>query len=334
MTKVLIRGEGIAGSCCARLLNQAGLHICVAKLNRPKLPAIMMSETTQKLLMDVFETSDLFANLPRIRRRIVLWGADSRPMTLPHSAVVVSEQELLSRIQQRLERDDELAEAAPDWTVFASAALHPSSVEHHFGSRIAAASAVQLRSDSDIEACWTESVENGWLFLLPGAERSGWLLSVGDAVEPLLEKSRLIQGQLLDVRPPNGKFICHPRIVQPLAERGWIACGTAAVGFDPLCGDGTGNAIREAVLGSAVIRAANEHLDVDSLVAHYRARVLAGFTRHLKQCLDFYAAGHCGPWWDHQVLELKRGMEWCAQQSACVAGFHYRLNGFVLEPVD
>ena len=54
MTTVLIRGEGIAGSCCARLLDQAGLQVCVAKVNRPKLPAIMMGEITQKLLMDVF----------------------------------------------------------------------------------------------------------------------------------------------------------------------------------------------------------------------------------------------------------------------------------------
>ena len=331
MTTVLIRGEGIAGSCCARLLTQVGLHICVAKLNRPKLPAIMMGEITQKLLMDVFDRQDLFTDLPRIRRRIVLWGANSRPMTLPHSAVVVSEQVLLTRIQQRLERA-ELAEGAPDWTVFASTGLQPSSVEHHFGSRVAAASAVQLRPDSDIEACWIESVENGWLFLLPGAERSGWLLSVGDAVEPLMERSRLIRGQLLQAHPPRGEFPCHPRIAQPLAECGWIACGTAAVGFDPLCGDGTGNAIREAILGSAVIRAAGEHADVDRLVAHYRARVLAGFTRHLKLCLDFYTAGHCGPWWDDQLRDLKRGLEWCAQRNVGVNGFHYRLNGFVLEP--
>jgi flavin-dependent dehydrogenase len=333
MTTILIRGEGIAGSCCARLLHQAGLHVCIAKLNRPKLPAIMMGEIAQKLLTDVFETQDLFADLPRIRRRIVLWGTDSRPITLPHSAVVISEQVLLTRIQQRLECD-ESAQATPDWTVFASTAVQPSSVEYHFGSRIAAASAVQLRPDCDIEACWIESIENGWLFLLPGGGRSGWVLSVGDAVELLLERSRLIRGQLLEVHPAKGKFQCHPRIVQPLAECGWIACGTAAVGFDPLCGDGTGNAIREAILGSAVIRAANEDLNVDHLVAHYRARVLAGFARHLKLCLDFYTAGHCGPWWEDQLHELKRGLEWYAQQSAGVTGFHYRLNGFVLEPAD
>jgi len=333
MTSILIRGEGIAGSCCARLLDQAGLAVWLSGLNRPKLPAIMMGDIAQKLLMDVFDNVDLFVDLPRIRRRIVLWGTDSKPMVLPHSAVVISEQALLSRIYQRSE-PSEFAQSAPDWTVFASTAMQPSSVEHHFGSRLAAASAVQLRPDCDSEACWTESIENGWLFLLPGGARSAWLLSVGDSSDLLLEKSRLIQGQLLKVHPPKGSFVCHPRIVQPLAERGWIACGTAAVGFDPLCGDGTGNAVREAILGSAVIRAASEHLDVDPLVAHYRARVLAGFARHLKLCLDFYTAGRCGPWWDDQLCELKRGLDWCAQQSAGMTGFHYRLNGFVLEPAD
>ena len=187
MTTVLIRGEGIAGSCCARLLDQAGLQVCVAKVNRPKLPAIMMGEITQKLLMDVFETQDLSPTGPQLQTPTVLWVRTPWLMTLPHSAVVVSEQVLLTRVQQQLERIGS-AEAAPDWTVFASTALQPSSVECHFGSRMAAASAVQLRLDSDIEACWIESVENGWLFLLPGAGRSGWLLSVGDGVDALTKK--------------------------------------------------------------------------------------------------------------------------------------------------
>ena len=63
----------------------------------------MMGEITQKLLMDVFETQDLFADVPRIRRRIVAWGADSRPITLPHSAVVMSEQVLLTRMTVTVE---------------------------------------------------------------------------------------------------------------------------------------------------------------------------------------------------------------------------------------
>src|SRR4051812_50070261 len=96
---VLIRGEGVAASCCARLLDRAGLPLAFETVNRPKLPAIMLSDGTQQLLAGVFERSDLFERLPRISKRVVLWGARAEPMSFPHAAVVISEQTLLSRIQ-------------------------------------------------------------------------------------------------------------------------------------------------------------------------------------------------------------------------------------------
>src|SRR5262245_56682484 len=178
MSTVFIRGEGIAASCCARLLGSAGFRVTVDAAHRPKLPAVMLSETTQKLLRDVFDRQDLFTGLPRIPRRVVLWGRDSEALTLLHSAVVVPEQLLLERIHQRLpqKQQQQCEEAA--WTIFAASPLGVTSVEHHFGSRIATASPVMLKPGCDDEACWIESLEPGWLFLLPVGERNGWLLSV------------------------------------------------------------------------------------------------------------------------------------------------------------
>jgi hypothetical protein len=66
-----------------------------------------------------------------------------------------------------------------DWTIFASTPFYSSSIEHHFGSRIASASPVRLQPRHDAEACWIESLETGWMFLLPTSTESGWLLSVG-----------------------------------------------------------------------------------------------------------------------------------------------------------
>src|SRR6266481_2151102 len=192
MAEVLIQGEGIAASCCLRLLRHAGLRVAVDAMLRPKLPAVMLSETTQHLLRDVFEREDLFAAFPRIRRRVVKWEQNGEPLVLPHSAIIVSEKELLDRIQQGLAPGGEMKIGQADWTVFASSPLPPSSVEYHFGSRQAAASAVMLQRTCDAEACWIESLESGWLFLLPSGEGSGWLLSVGDSVESLLLPSRLI----------------------------------------------------------------------------------------------------------------------------------------------
>ena len=110
---------------------------------------------------------------------------------------------------------------------------------------------------------------------------AGWLLSVGDGTESLLAGSRLVVKQLSDAGAPGSRFPSHPRIADPLCGAGWLTCGTAALGFDPLCEDGAGHAVREAIQASAVVRAAGAGGDVDALIAHYQWRLLAGFARHL-----------------------------------------------------
>jgi hypothetical protein len=330
---VLIRGEGVAACCCTHLLGRAGIPLIVETAQRSKVPAIMLGEATQKLLADVFDRRDLFDGLPRINKRVVAWGKNSDPLALLHSAVVVSEDALLDRIQSGLPRPAPAPASEAVWTIFASRPLPGSSEEHHFGSRMAAASAVKLKTGCDPDACWIESLDNGWLFLLPGAERA-WLLSVGGPAEALLARSRLISEQIVETSASRGSFPSHPRIADPLCEPGWLACGTAALGFDPLCGDGTGHAVREAILASAVVRAGIEGADVDALVAHYRTRLVAGFKRHLEACREFYQGGRSGPWWDQELNSLDRGLEWCGRQLDSATRFRFRLSGFALEAID
>ena len=62
MKTISIRGGGIAACCCTRLLRQAGFRVVAAQADRPKLPAIMLGETTQQLLLDVFESKELLAD--------------------------------------------------------------------------------------------------------------------------------------------------------------------------------------------------------------------------------------------------------------------------------
>src|SRR5689334_4298295 len=99
MATVVIRGDGVAACCCARLLERGGLRPLIEVGNRARVPALMVGEATQNLLNDVFERHDLFEGLPRIHKRVVSWGADSRAVEVPHSAVVVSEQALLDRLR-------------------------------------------------------------------------------------------------------------------------------------------------------------------------------------------------------------------------------------------
>jgi hypothetical protein len=323
-----IRGTGVAASCCAHLLEAAGFRVCLAESQRPRIPAILVSEAAQALLRDVFGRPDLFDGLFRIDRRVVAWEPGSPPVTLPHQAVAISEEALLELL--RPERDESAAADMAGWTIYTSRPL-PGSVEQlRFGSRMASIVPVDLK-DAGPPACWIEALECGWLFLIPTSPAGGWLVSIGGPHEVLLAESRLIADQVRVSGPAGAPFPAYPAIADPLCAPGWLAGGAAALWFDPLCGDGTGNAVREAILASAVIRAASAGDNADRLLSHYRARLTAGFARHLELCRGFYVSGNRGPWWEQEIASLEGGMAWCRQALGAENVNHYRLRGFELQ---
>lgn len=310
-----IRGDGVAARCCGHLLTQAGYRVSMEKRDRARVPVIMLSVAAQRLIRDIFQRDDLFLDLPVIRKRIVAWGGDA--VELDHSAVVVSEEALLDRL------GIVSGEAEGAWTIFASAPLPVESAGHRFGSRIASVARVEMKRD---DACWIESLGAGWLFL-----NWGWLLGVGGSIEELLAESRLVRGEVTRLHAVVAKFPASPRMILPLGGPGWIACGSAAMAFDPLCGDGTAHAIREAILASAVVRAADRE-DVAGLMAHYEGRLMAGFHRHLGECLRFYSSGGSGEWWEQEAAACREGLEWCAERMERVQ-YRYRLEGLELKGV-
>jgi hypothetical protein len=323
---VLVRGDGVAACCCAHLLSRFGLRVGREPVSRRRLPALLLSRASLDLIRDVFQEPDLFSGLPLIQERIVQWGAEANPVPLEHSAVVVSEEDLLDRLGPASVQPVH----DPDWTIFASDPVPACATVNRFGERSASVTPVALAGGADPSACCIESTEAGWLFLIPAAPGRAWLLSVGGSP---LEESRLIARRIARCEAPSGQFGAAPRLLSPLCGPGWLACGTAAMAFDPLCGDGTAHAIREAILACAVIRAIAAGGDPASLLEHYTARLTAGFERHLSICLQFYCSGGGGPWWKAQSDATAGGIDWCARQTRDLPPFRYRLSGFDLVPV-
>jgi hypothetical protein len=314
---VLIRGDGVAARCCGHLLTQAGYRVSFEPAGRPRVPLIMLSDAAQNLIRDIFQRDDLFREMPVIRKRIVAWGSD--PVELDHSAVVVSEEQLLDSLGMVS------GEEQGGWTICAAPPLPVQTVEHRFGSRMASAVKVDLKATARPDACWVESLEDGWLFL-----NSGWLIVVGARPELLLDKSRLV-GEQISGGDAVARFAASPRMITPAGGDGWIACGSAAMAFDPLCGDGTAHAVREAILASAVIRAADRGEDFGDLLSHYEARLTAGFQRHLAQCREFYLSGGIGEWWKAEAEASVEGIRWCGARMD--GTFRYRLEGLELRRI-
>lgn len=292
----------------------------------------MLSDQTQLLLRDVFGSPGLFDGAVEITKRVVAWGEDGEAIALPHSGLVMPESTLLSRLWPTLNLEMHESAAANRWRAIASKAALPPVSEHNFGKRIASTHAVKFSDHAYSDACWVESTDSGWLFLLPCGEENGSLISVGGSADALLAKSRLVARQIAALGSATGNFPAYPRIVTPLGGANWIACGSAAVAFDPIAGEGAGNAVREGILASAVIQAAIQGAGETDLLAHYTNRVLSGLLRHLQECCQFYSVMP-GYWWQSELDCMKRGIRWTEDELASGSPSLFRLIGFELVAV-
>lgn len=327
--RVAIRGDGVAARCCAHLLRKEGFAVSIERSDRLRVPAIMIADTAAALIADIFGRPDLFASASRISRRVVLWGAAQAPVELAHSAAVVSETVLLESLGEPADSATP-PEFAPDFTIHASQPP-PEAVPHRFGSRRAWAAKVEVTTGGE---CCIEAVDNGWLFLIPNAHEDDWLLAIGASPEVLLAHSRFLATRVTSVKTIPGDFSTCPRILRPLYGERWLACGTGALAFDPICGDGTAQAVREAILAVAVVRRiAAGGAAVDAL-EHYQTRLLAAMRRHLTLCAEFYRSGGFGPWWKTELNSLLEGVRWCDERLSTAPPPRYRLQDFELLPLE
>lgn len=329
---IFIQGGGIAACCCARLLQENAWSFTISRANRPKLPAILLSAGTQNLLRNIFRARDLFTGLPKIRKRIVAWQSGD-PVVLPHLAVVAPEQGLLERLWARIGILSDRKPAKPEWTIITGKPAEILPSEMRFGSRRAFVTEVVLGTAASRDACWVESVEDGWLFLLPTGEDRGSLICVGAPAEQLLEKSRLVAPQVQELAGTTSEFAAYPRILSSLAGKGWFACGAAAMSFDPMCGGGAGNAARAAILACAAVRAIRDGESAHAVRTEYSLRLLLGFYRHLANCQKFYRGDSTSAFWSSELHLLQKGVDWSKKQLREALPSRFRLVGFELERV-
>lgn len=318
---VLIHGAGVAASCCAHLLRQQDIAVEWNAAELSARPVVMLSDPALTLIRDLFGQPDLFADRPRIDRRIVAWGT-AAPTDMPHAATIVSGAELHAALAPGAAR----SRAAPDFTIHAASPL-PHGTSRPFGTRTALATQARLLDPQDAATCHIESLDTGWLFLIPSGDDRAWLLCVGAPLATALAQSRLIAPRIAIAADEPQQFDPNPRLATDTGGPGWLACGTAAIAFDPICGDGTAQAVREAILAAAVVAGIRDGGDADALTAHYDAMLIATMRRHLQLCAPFYRSGGTGPWWRAAHDALAQGHDWCSARLATQPAPRYTLVG-------
>jgi len=320
---LLIRGDGVSVATAVRLLAREGFELAGAgEIVRSPAPVVMLSEAALALLRDIFEQPELFAGHVVIARRIVAWGSTERAI-MPHAAIVVSGAELALALSAPLP----IIPASDALFTLHGASPFPEAAQRRFGHREAVAAAVELVPKADPHACHVEATALGWLFLIPCGEGRGWLLGVGDTLEALLGRSRLVATQIRALGPVTARFETAPHMLERLSGEDWLACGTAAIAFDPICGDGTAQAAREAVLAAAVIAGIREGGDTPALLDHYQAMLLAAMRRHLQISLPFYRSGGTSGWWREQAEAVADGYAWCTARLATIPEPRFLMRG-------
>jgi hypothetical protein len=136
---------------------------------------------------------------------------------------------------------------------------------------------------------------------------------VGGLPDTLLADSRLVAPAIGTLGAVEARFETAPRLLDQLVGEDWLALGSAALGFDPLCGDGTATAARGGILAGAVATAIAEGAAPGPLLRHYRAMLIAALRRHLAACLPFYERGGVGAWWREQAQATANGHAWCTK---------------------
>jgi hypothetical protein len=202
-----------------------------------------------------------------------------------------------------------------------------------YGQRLAFSQKVTLKHTEDARSCWTESTRHGWLFLLPFNSSEAALIAA--AYEPVkaMEESRLIVPRLASELSQATAAPIAPRLARALYGDGMIQTGTAAMRFDPLCGEGAGHAAREAYLTVAVIRAALRGEPAEDLLDHYSKRLKQAFLRHLIICSSFYSSGGNSDFWRSEENALQNGISELQSQIQRSASMQFRFKGLDLEAI-
>jgi len=222
--------------------------------------------------------------------------------TVPAPSVAIDASELARRLAASLRlapaSGDDVSDAA--WIVDARSispqTTGPASPMHAFGRRHARVAQAMLRAASRPDTCVIETVRDGWVFLLPAGAGGASLQFVSiPSITPIpapneaVAATRTIRKAIDSIGAWSDPMPCMPRIRLSPARPGRIAIGEAALGFDPISGDGVGHALRGTVLAATLLHGIANGTPIAECLDGYAYTLRRAMTHHLKTCLGLYA---------------------------------------------
>jgi 2-polyprenyl-6-methoxyphenol hydroxylase-like FAD-dependent oxidoreductase len=362
MRTVAIHGGGVAAMTAARLFALCGWTVDLWTDRRTgDGPRLVLSETTCRLLAELWDLDVGFwpAAHPIHRRTVRVEGTRTRTMRQTGWSIRAGDlrEALGSRLKSlasdrltvhRVDATDRVRiQSAEEWTVFASrhadhvgppvcgAPEFPSAAGSvSGGTRSVLATDARLRPNAPRDASAFEWTAGGWLFTAPVSPTAALVqlmtpeTDTGDDAASLaraVSGSRLVSRRIELVSGACVRWPSSPYLNDPWPDPRGIRIGDAAIGFDPICGDGCGHAVRTAILAVAALNAIEDGESPADVRRHYRHRLAGALLDHLHTCRRLYASTGQSLW----DGELRRMDSALSTLSAWLspASFSFRLDG-------
>lgn len=357
---VLVLGQGVAAICVARLLTLRGWQVQLRghPLTRSS-PRIILNAITTKLLSELFEihAADFLTKYGAIsiESRAIAQGNRGSVEVLPHHGISITALNLANALRDqpmlapplinaRHEKDFSFSHediAAHGWVIDARGKAASPDRRLSLGQRRAIVTDVELADNTPHGRCWMETTPTGWMFLLPGDIGQGTLQIVVpnlpcDALS--VAKKSLASSSLISrfvTRLLNSPTVLEaaPSMSLSIGTEGFIRIGDAAISFDPICGDGTGNAVRSAILASAVLDAVASGVSCDQGLRYYRWRLMQTFVHHIQFCDSFYRQAFSSAAWASELREASEAGFSISSELSHSGEPEFRLKGLDLVPV-
>jgi hypothetical protein len=336
--QVVISGTGVAAAACHALLRRSGWRTIRAEPQlqdeERSVPYIALNGAAWAVVSDVFGRvpSDPWRTT---RCLVVHHGADS--------VFARSETQFVIPVESL---------RFPEFIPAATASLTDDFV-------------VEARSNSDTSAwissgersCWISSarsvakeaqislilefVPEGWVFWMPIGSRLGilqWFLPVATSGDQLCTELWRTTKILRRWTAPAGEWHIRglpaaARIARRLVGPEAISCGSAAMRFDPISGDGTGASLRSSILASASIRYRDEHpRDAGKVLQHYESRMYRAFNGHIRSCIRYYSEAGLSSQWDNEHRTMREADALTAPLGNEPSS-SFQLRNFSLKPI-
>jgi flavin-dependent dehydrogenase len=270
-----------------------------------------------------------------LHERRVCWGKDAEVVSVVEPSAVIDGNLLSDRLWQHLLEKyhdrvrhhklpvsiDNLLARQNEFTWIIDAGGRQSAIaqklesghRYAFGDRCILSQEVRLTNSAQEDIYWIETVPEGWLFLAPlGNKKAIFQVMVplasgetSDLLAILIKQTRHIKEYISKISESIVTFPAFPQILQPLSSNKYLAVGDAAFSVDPISGDGTGYAIRGAILATSIINAIASGLSNSDCLQHYTLRLEKAFNAHLQQCLEYYLKGFTSSLWQREIERMQ-----------------------------